>query len=54
MKEIVSTQNGFAVKNENGEIISTFDRDRDTALERILNRNKHIKQVLENTINNNL
>lgn len=52
MKEIVSTQNGFAVKNENGEIISTFDRD--TALERILSRNQHIKQVMENTINNNL
>lgn len=52
MKEIVSTQNGFAVKNENGEIISAFDRD--TALERILNRNKHIKQVLENAVNNNL
>ena len=27
MKEIVSTQNGFAVKNENGEIISAFDRE---------------------------
>lgn len=49
MKKIVSTTNGFAVQNENGEVISTFDRD--ALLEQMMSDTSNAKQVLSNVIN---
>lgn len=49
MKEIISSENGFVVKDENGNIVSIFDRDE--AFETLLKNNKHVTEVLDSVIN---